>query len=328
VPRPRRHQVSVDATPYYHCVSRCVRRAFLCGFDALTGTSYEHRRGWVEQRIVALGQIFCIDVCAYAVMSNHYHLVLYINAQEQAELSSQAVLQRWFQLFKGNYLVKRYLQSDVLTEAEGKVVQEIAEKWRHRLGNISWFMKVLNERIAREANAEDLCTGKFWECRFKSQALLDDQALLACMTYVDLNPIRARLAKTPETSNYTSAQKRIRALQAMPVNKKAMNQSHSLLPFVGNPRMPMPIGLPFDLKEYLQLLDWTGRSIRLGKRGTIPNNVPTILERLNIGSKNWLYNASHFEESFRTVAGILASVRQKCPKLGYRRMPKVGLLVT
>jgi len=82
MPKPRRAQVSLDATPYYHCVSRCVRRAFLCGLDTLSGQSYEHRRKWIEDKLYELTQIFALDLCTYAVMSTHYHLVLYVDAAE------------------------------------------------------------------------------------------------------------------------------------------------------------------------------------------------------------------------------------------------------
>ena len=204
MPKPRKSQISIEATPYYHCISRCVRRAFLCGKDQVTGVDYEHRRLLIEQRILMLGQVFCIDVCAYAVMSNHYHVVLHINQKHAAQLTTREIHTRWQSLFKGNHLSARYLRGDILCDAELKVIEELADTWRLRLMDISWFMRVLNEGIAREANKEDNCTGRFWEGRFKSQALLDEQALAACMAYVDLNPVRASMAKTPEDSDHTS----------------------------------------------------------------------------------------------------------------------------
>ena len=199
MPKPRNAQVSIEATPYYHCISRCVRRAFLCGTDHQSGVSYEHCRGWIEQRILALGQIFCIDVCAYAVMSNHYHVVLHLSIEQSKRPSAKDVHSHWQQLFRGDQLSARFLRDEPLTDAEVAIVNGLTETWRARLTDLSWFMRALNEKLAREANAEDHCTGRFWEGRFKSQALLDDQALATCMAYVDLNPIRAHMDDTPES---------------------------------------------------------------------------------------------------------------------------------
>ena len=207
--RARKQLISLEDTPYYHIISRTVRRAFLCGDDPLTGQSFEHRRQWVVDRLAKLERIYCIDICAYAVMSNHFHLVLYINQQAANELSDQEVIERWCKLYKGSLVAYKAREGKVLSLIEQDLLQQDVQKWRERLADISWFMRGLNENIARRANREDQCKGHFWESRFKSQALLDEQALLTCMAYVDLNPIRANIAKTPEQSDYTSIQSRL-----------------------------------------------------------------------------------------------------------------------
>ena len=93
MPRPRKCLISLSDTPYYHCVSRCVRRAYLCGEDTVSGRSYEHRRQWVEDRLMLLAEVFCVDVCAFAVMSNHTHVVLRINKQKADALSIKEIIQ-------------------------------------------------------------------------------------------------------------------------------------------------------------------------------------------------------------------------------------------
>jgi hypothetical protein len=107
---------------------------------------------------------------------------------------------------------------------------------------------------------------------------------------VDLNPVRAKRAETPESSDYTSIADRIASAkemgEAQAPDKKPDQPAH-LLPFVGNPRHEMPKGLPFNLTDYLELVDWTGRIIREDKRGTIPQNRPPILERLQIDPRHW-----------------------------------------
>jgi len=185
--------------------------------------------------------------------------------------------------------------------------------WRERLTNPSWLMRIVNESIARKANQEDGCTGRFWEGRFKSQALLDERALLACMAYVDLNPIRAKMAKSPETSDHTCIKARAKALQ----------QNQSLKPtienFVGS--TPEAIGLPFVLKDYLELVDWTGRLIREGKRGAMNSSLPPILERLTLNEDAWKTLTTEFEQQFRQWVGSEHIVRQVYSDKHYQRIP-------
>jgi len=315
MPKPRYAQVSLGDTSYYHCVSRCVRRAFLCGTDAFTGQSYEHRRQWIEDKILELTTIFALDVCAYAVMSNHYHIVVHINKKTATAWSMDAVIKQWHKLYQGYAISQRYLNGESLSKSELAALNAKAELWRKRLMDISWFMRALNEPIARQANFEDDCTGRFWEGRFKSQALLDEAALIACMAYVDLNPIRAKMAKTPETSDHTSIKLR---LYKQAKNSTA-NETNSLHPFVGNPRKHMPEGLPFNLKDYIELVDWTGRIIRNDKRGFIPQNTPPVLKRLEQDAENWLYLTQNFESQFKGFVGSANKIKQACKNLGYKR---------
>ncbi|MDP2505505.1 transposase [Oceanobacter sp. 3_MG-2023] len=319
MPKPRKQQVSIEATPYYHCVSRCVRRAYLCGTDSVSGQSYEHRRGWLEERILALPQIFAIQVAAYAVMSNHYHVVLFIDTRQAQAWSDMDVVLRWHQLFKGNALSQRFVQEELLSEPEQQRLSILIEEWRSRLSDISWFMRVLNEAIAREANAEDDCSGRFWEGRFKSQALLDEAALLSCMAYVDLNPVRAKIAATLETSDHTSVSRRINDATTT-VNTDAIErQSSGLLPFVGHPKQHSPVGIQMPLSDYLALVDATGRIARGDKRGAIDTSVSPILSRIGLDDNQWLTISQQFEQCFTTFVGSESNVRSACERLGYKR---------
>jgi REP element-mobilizing transposase RayT len=285
---PRAQKISLDITPYYHCTSRCVRRSFLCGEDKVSGKSYEHRRQWVETRILALARVFCIDICSYAVMSNHYHLVVYINRQKAEQLSKAEVIERWATEHQLPPLIQRYLNS-YLTTAENRQCEALIETWRQRLYSLSWLMKELNFEIAKQANQEDGCTGHFWEGRFKSQALLDEKALLAAMTYVDLNPVRAKVAPTPETSEHTSVKRRLDSL--------AQNQPTppGLCPFIGYEHQDKPEGIPFRLMDYIEWIDQVGRQICGKKHGHINNRQPDILNRLSINQTECLKLCNQLE---------------------------------
>jgi hypothetical protein len=326
--RARRSLVSLDDTPYYHCVNRCVRRAFLWGQDHHSGKDFSHRKQWVIDRLAVLTNIFAIEVCAYAVMTNHYHVVVRIDRNQAAAWPDKEVIERWQQLFSLPALVARFQAEERLSRAERDVVTELISHWRSRLYDLSWFMRCLNEDLARRANAEDGCTGRFWEGRFKSQALLDEAGLLTCMTYVDLNPIRAGMARTPETSTFTSIHQRILELdqirntvaktsQAGGKESRADKPTMALRPFFRSTKLTES-SLPFRFSDYLELIDWTGRAIREDKRGHIPDSQPPILARLNIDPNQWFDQMQLNGNRFGRAIGRIDSLRRHAEKCGQR----------
>ncbi len=312
MPKPRSQQISLLDTPYYHICSRTVRKAFLCGVDKETGISFEHRRTWIEKRIFQLAQVFSIDICAHAVMHNHLHIVLHVDIEKVKKWSTEEVLLRWHQLFKGTLLTQKYSNKQPIDKFQLAMVESSADIYKQRLMDISWFMRSLNEPIARQANREDQCTGHFWEGRFKSQALLDEGALLSCMAYVDLNPIRAGISDTPQQSDFTSIQLRI---------KSAIKgeQPASLLPFTGNEYLQKPTGIRFSLQDYLTLVDETGRILRDDKRGAINTKTANILARLHISDESWLKLTSDFEGIFTGAVGTAEHLCEFTEHVGLQR---------
>jgi len=315
MPVARKHLISVSDTPYYHVVSRCVRRAFLCGKDKLTGKSYEHRRAWIEDRIRVLSSVFAVDLCAYAVMSNHYHLVVKLIPGSVANWSDNDVLERWCTLFKGSILVQRYRAGDPLSDVETNSLRSTVTAYRQRLASLSWFMKCLNEPIARKANAEDDCRGHFWEARFGSFALRTEQALLTCMAYVDLNPVRAGIAQTPEASMYTSIRQRLTGSHDVQTAVARLLKTKELQRF-DLPMKPLaPFAdehestadtLPLGWDEYYRLVDSTARLIRLGQRDSTPILSRSTLQQLQLSGKEWLQACTSFDYRHRTLTTVTA----------------------
>ncbi len=318
--RARNQLISLDTTPYYHCISRCVRRAFLWGEDSLTGKNYEHRKEWVISRLQELADVFAIDICAYAIMSNHYHLVLRVDRQKAESWSGPQVAEQWEKLYKLPRLVNCYLRKGTTTQAETAAAEKIIETWRERLTDISWFMRGLNEHLARKANAEDHCTGRFWEGRFKSQALLDEAAVLTCMSYVDLNPVRAGIAETPEDSDFTSIQQRIRQ-HTRQNNKSRITitepQQTPLMPLVKQQQDLHENAIGFTLMDYLELVDWAGRAVREDKRGAIPEHVPPILHRIGLEPGRYLEHLWGIAATEQpSMLGHIDRIRQTAATLG------------
>jgi REP element-mobilizing transposase RayT len=268
----------------------------------------------VIERLTQLCGIFPLEVCAFAVMSNHYHLVLYVDAQRARKWSKEEVIQRWTALFRAPNLVKRWQSGEAL-EAERQSAEKIIEGWRLRLLDISSFMRCLNEHLARRANIEDQCTGRFWEGRFKSQALLDEAGLLTAMAYVDLNPIRAGIASTPEASEFTSIYDRIKHLRAAASDQRLSTSKIPLRRFSDERQRAEP-SIPYSLRDYLSLVDWSGRAIRAGKRGFIAAELPPILKRLGIDAEAWELLVSHRGVIFGRAMGRLDAMRLHAVTLG------------
>jgi len=300
MPQPRYRLVDTQATPYYHCISRCVRRAFLCGYDRTSRKNFDHRKQWILDRIKLLSSVFAIDVCAYAIMSNHFHLVLHVDVERSRSWTPDEIIDLWLTLYTGPIVAHRHQAGLELSEIEQKALANCVEVWRSRLADLSWFMRSLNETIARLANQEDKCTGRFWEGRFRSQALLDEAALVSCMVYVDLNPIRAKTSTTPEQSDFTSIQGRLREF-ARQGREKA---SPWLRPLASSEsRNEIGSVLPITKQNYFALVDWTGRAVRSDKRGAIPSGIKPILQRLGVKENNWVGNTQYFGQRFGRLLG-------------------------
>ena len=312
----RRLLVDPDTSGFYHCISRCVRRAWLCGIDPYDGKSYEHRRGWVEQRLLELADIFAVGVYAYAVMSNHVHVVLRIDPALAARWPDQEVAMRWVRLFpatvNGEVDVPacRVKEQTLLGNADRLSV------CRQRLGSLAWFMKALNEPIARRANREDACTGRFWEGRYKCQALLDEAAVLTCMSYVDLNPIRAGLAENLEASAHTTAARRIEAVRSNPLNAR--------LPLSSINTTIVSDYLPITTEDYLDLIDWTARLSRGDKRGRVDSTEPPVLHKLGLSEQQWHQQMLGTETRYWRAIGSARSLIEKAAAIGQFWLKGIG----
>jgi len=363
---PRSRYVREGEEGVYHCFSRCVRRAFLYGYDALTDRDFSHRKAWLVDRLRHLAAVFAIEVCAYAIMENHYHTILRTRPDIVASWSDLEVATRWLTLFPRHDGPKGVseLPSNQQICALADCPERIAEL-RRRLCSVSWFMGRLNEFIARAANKEDKVKGRFWEARFKCQALLDDAAITACMVYVDLNPIRAGLAATPEESAFTSIQERIRSWHKetiihnsipgessqitlsgcfsgeMPKAKDAADISSAIPERIRIDSLDVPIPsacwlcpiqsdlhrrgiLQMTAAEYFDLVDKSGRILRMDKRGAIDPDLAPILLRIGANPKAWLGTISHFGSKFRLAAGLVSNLRNFAEQISRRWLTGVS----
>jgi len=350
VAQPRYTQIDIEATPYYHCISRCVRRAFLCGRDRVTGQCFDHRKGWIVEKLAELTDVFAVQICAYAVLSNHFHLVLRVDSAGARAWSETEVVERYGRLFPG--------AAALWHELPPSVAADRVRLWRARLYDVSWFMRCLNESIARRANVEDDCKGRFWEGRFRSQALLDTAGLLTCMSYVDLNPIRANLAASLEDSDFTSIQQRLglppaAGSERRPIMEKTETTGSGEVTGMGNagppageyprgegdegqdsqadsaPRRPELVAfsasgafikeaealLPLTLGDYVELLEATGAAVRGPEPGPVlPEGSVRTLRRVGINSGYWLRAVRDYRRRFFSMVGSVHAIDVYCAR--------------
>ncbi len=327
----RREQIDESSVGVYHCINRCVRQAFLCGDDPVSGNNYDHRKNWIQQRLELLAGEFAVDVIGFSVMSNHFHLVLRNRPDVVDQWPDSEVAWRWWNLFPG----RRGPDGSPAepSKSEIKALAMRIRSLRRRLSSISWLMRCLAENVARRANREDATSGRFFQGRFKSQQLLDEASILACAIYVDLNPIRASIAKTPEASRFTSAYERIRGRK-----RRARRNRQKRGEFLGDEWLsPVELDrceerltsktrrrasdrgfLSLTLDQYLKLLDWTGRQVRSDKRGAIPIDLAPILERLQVSSNCWVDLVAGFGRWFHRTVGRPSSMEVASQQHGRR----------
>jgi hypothetical protein len=244
-----------------HAVQRCVRRAYLAGFDEKTGKDFSFRREWIRRRMEALASVFGVDVLTYAIMSNHMHLILRNRPDVVSAWSDREVAIRWLRVFPGRRLEEHLAEP---TENDVNMLVNQPERLlivRERLSDISWFMRALSEPIARLANQQDECTGRFWEGRFKALRIVDETGLLACAMYVDLNPIRAAMTDSLEKSTHTSVYDRIHAGKGAMIDSAAFDLKPTSTEAAGKAIRETPVA-ELQKQRKAKKHNPTGRKIR------------------------------------------------------------------
>jgi hypothetical protein len=295
-------------------MNRVVRRCFLLGTDDVSGKNYDHRKAWIEALLERFAACFGIDLIGFSILSNHFHLVLRSRPDVVATWDDTEVARRWWRLCPGRK--QRDGTAEEPRAGELDVIRNNPQRLteiRHRLSHISWWMRLLCQQVATRANREDGECGKFWQSRFRAVRLLDEESLLACAAYVDLNPIRAALAETLEESEHTSVQRRVEAFRhcggppadrfLAPVCLEGPGGGPGPCPHAKGYRCSNKGFVPLSAAEYLQLLDWTARQTVSGKAGATPDDAPPVLRQLSLEATTWCRLVGRFGRLFSQVAG-------------------------
>jgi len=324
---PRSQIAPRDEPGFFHVVSRCVRRAFLCGDDEFSGKNFDHRRQWIEDRIRFLAESFAVSVYSYAVMSNHTHIVLHVDPNEAHAWPDEEVARRWLAVFPGPLRDAQSKEQKEYVALGLRSDPELMKEIRSRLGSLSWFMRALNEPIARWANEEDDCSGRFWEGRFKSQALLEQQAVLTAMAYVDLNPVRAAMSESLEESDHTSVQCRLKERSESGWSSAKL-LGRALKPVAGLDAVAL---LGMTEASYIDLVQWTGEQAHPMKRGKLQKSEgpaadrpPEILWSLVKHPSQWTRQVQGTERQYYRAIGSAEALMAKAADIGQRWMKGVS----
>ena len=318
-----------------HVIGRVVRRCFLLGNDPVTGKNYDHRKIWIEDQLKHLAANFGIDLLSFAILSNHFHLILRSRPEVVATWDDSEVARRWLMLCP----VRRNddHSPEEPNEFELNSIRNDPDKLdsiRSRLSDVAWWMRLLCQNIGTRANREDLEVGKFFQGRYRAVRILDEETLLACAAYVDLNLIRAAMAETIEGSDFTSVQRRIQTVQQTIATESSAGTIDSFLVPLTIDEKKDPIGpcpnqtrqrcsdkgfLSMSLGDYLELLDASARLVRADKSGSTPVDIAPIFERLKLDVGYWKLQIQEFGRLFSHMAGKPKDVYEMRSLISKRR---------
>lgn len=312
---PRGELVEEGVPGFYHCWTNCDRDMWLLADEG----------GEIQQlildRIRFLSEYFAIDILSYAIMDSHYHIVVFVSPLRVEEWSDEEVVRRWLTVYPGHRRPEVTPPTEAQIQEAVKDPAWVAER-RKRLSSLSWFHAALNEFVARRVNDRLGGRGSLWEGRFASRRILDLPGRVAACVYTDLNPVRAAVAETPETSRFTSVYERAEALRdgvdesklwLLPIDPKFGTK---LRPSMG----------AFGPEQYVSLVDATGRRRRADKRGRIAPDLPPILERLGIDEDAWhreMFTSQREQRIFGSAVGSARSRAREAIRRGVRWIVRV-----
>jgi len=346
--RPLRSDVfDPDEIGVYHCFNRIVRRSYLCGLDPLTGIDYSYRRQWFYDRLRYLAGYFCIDVLAYAILSNHFHLVLRNRPDQVESLSDRQVVTRWLMICPKS---KRKPDGTATDPSEAEIQYELNRKGhvaelRKRLSDPSWLLRQVCQHMGIRCNSEDSVRGHFWESRFGMDRLCDEADVLACLAYVDLNPIRAGMVESLEAYPYVSVGERLRTLDDQPIETGSWLSPLELASETDGEQVAVvnrlsraelgelatesqPLGcLPITLPQYAELLRWlAGGSFRdkLARKAETPAALVTLHLDPSEFAERVSQRASRVWVSACPPAAAIPTARGRPPGASRGRVPVAG----